>query len=34
VEAVRVLEDILRRMEAHQDKKSARLRSLKLSILG
>lgn len=33
VEAVRVLEDILRRMEAHQDKKSPRLRSLRLSIL-
>lgn len=33
VEAVRVLEDILRRMEAHQSKKSARLRSLRLSAL-
>jgi pyruvate kinase len=33
VEAVRVLEDILRRMEAHQNKKSARLRSLRLSTL-
>ena len=31
VEAVRVLDDILGRMEAHQSKKSARLRSLRLS---
>ena len=31
VEAVRVLDDILRRMEAHQSKKSARLRPLRLS---
>ncbi|HXQ23536.1 MAG TPA: pyruvate kinase, partial [Candidatus Acidoferrales bacterium] len=33
VEAVCVLDDILRRMEAHQSKKSARLRSLRLSAL-
>jgi pyruvate kinase len=33
IEAVCVLEDILRRMEAHQSKKSARLRSLRLSAL-
>ena len=33
VEAVRVLDDILRRMETHQSKKSARLRSLRLSAL-
>ena len=32
-EAVRVLEDILQRMEAHQSKKSARLRRLRLSTL-
>ena len=31
VEAVRVLDNILRRMEAHQSKKSARLRRLHLS---
>lgn len=31
VDAVRTLDDILRRMEAHQSKKSARLRSLRLS---
>jgi pyruvate kinase len=31
VEAVRVLDDILCRMEAHQSKKSARLRRLHLS---
>ena len=31
VAALRVLDDILRRMEAHQSKKSARLRSLRLS---
>lgn len=33
VTAVRVLDDILRRMEAHQSKKSARLRPLRLSAL-
>ncbi len=33
LQAVRVLDDILRRMEAHQTKKSARLRSLRLSTL-
>jgi pyruvate kinase len=33
VEAVRVLDDILRRMEAHQSKKSARLRRLHLSTM-
>jgi pyruvate kinase len=33
VDAVRVLDDILRRMEAHQNKKSARLRRLRLSVL-
>ncbi|HUI27230.1 MAG TPA: pyruvate kinase, partial [Candidatus Kryptonia bacterium] len=33
VDAVRVLDDILRRMESHQSKKSARLRSLRLSTL-
>ena len=33
VDAVRVLDDILRRMEAHQSKKSARLRRLRLSVL-
>jgi pyruvate kinase len=33
VEALRALTDILRRMEAHQSKKSARLRSLRLSAL-
>jgi pyruvate kinase len=33
VEAVRVLDDILRRMQAHQSKKSARLRALRLSTL-
>ena len=31
VEAVRTLDDILRRMEAHQSKKTPRLRSLRLS---
>ena len=31
VEAVRMLDDILRRMEAHQSKKTPRLRSLRLS---
>ena len=31
VDAVRMLDDILRRMETHQSKKSARLRSLRLS---
>jgi len=31
VDAVRALDDILRRMEAHQHKKSARLRCLKWS---
>ena len=31
VEAVRVLQGILQRMEAHQRKKSARLRRLRLS---
>jgi len=31
VAAVRVLDDILRRTEAHQSKKSARLRRLRLS---
>ena len=31
VEAVRVLDDILCRMEAHQNEKSARLRRLRLS---
>jgi pyruvate kinase len=31
VEAVRTLDDILRRMEAHQSKKTSRLRSLRLS---
>jgi pyruvate kinase len=34
VAAVRVLDDILRRMEAHQSKKSARLRRLHLSAIG
>jgi pyruvate kinase len=34
IEAVRVLDDILRRMEAHQSKKSARLRRLHLSAIG
>ena len=33
VEAVRVLDDILQRMEAHQSKKSARLRRLRLSAI-
>jgi len=33
VEALRVLDDILHRMEAHQSKKSARLRSLRVSAL-
>jgi pyruvate kinase len=33
VEAVRALDDILRRMEAHQSKKSARLRRLHLSAM-
>jgi len=33
ITAVRVLDDILRRMEAHQSKKSARLRSLRLSTI-
>jgi pyruvate kinase len=33
VEAVRTLDDILRRMEAHQSKKTPRLRSLRLSQL-
>ena len=33
VTAVRVLDDILRRMEAHQSKKSARLRPLRLSAM-
>jgi pyruvate kinase len=33
VEAVRVLNDILQRMEAHQSKKSARLRRLRLSAI-
>jgi hypothetical protein len=33
VEAVRVLDDILCRMEAHQSKKSARLRRLRLSAM-
>ena len=33
VEAVRVLDDILGRMEAHQSKKSARLRRLRLSAM-
>jgi pyruvate kinase len=33
VDAVRTLDDILRRMEAHQSKKSARLRSLRLSAI-
>jgi pyruvate kinase len=33
LEAVRVLDDILQRMEAHQSKKSARLRLLRLSTL-
>ena len=33
LQAVRVLDDILHRMEAHQTKKSARLRSLRLSTL-
>ena len=31
IDAVRVLDDILRRMEAHQSKKTARLRPLRLS---
>ena len=33
IDAVRVLDDILRRMEAHQNKKRARLRRLRLSVL-
>ena len=33
IEAVRVLDDILRRMQAHQSKKSARLRALRLSTM-
>jgi len=33
VDAVRVLDDILCRMEAHQSKKSARLRRLRLSAM-
>ncbi len=33
VEALSVLDDILRRMESHQNKKRARLRSLRLSAL-
>jgi pyruvate kinase len=33
VETVRVLDDILCRMEAHQSKKSARLRRLNLSVI-
>ena len=33
VTAVRVLDDILRRMESHQSKKSARLRPLRLSAM-
>ena len=33
IEAVRVLDDILRRMEEHQSKKSARLRPLRLSTI-
>jgi pyruvate kinase len=33
VDAVRVLQDILQRMEAHQSKKSARLRRLRLSAI-
>jgi pyruvate kinase len=31
VEAVRVLDNVLRRMEAHQSKKSAKLRQLQLA---
>jgi pyruvate kinase len=31
VEAVRALDDILRRMESHQEKKSARLRQLRVA---
>jgi pyruvate kinase len=31
VEAVRTLDDILRRMQTHQNKKSSRLRNLKLA---
>jgi len=33
VESVRVLDNILRRMQAHQGKKSARLRALRLSTM-
>jgi pyruvate kinase len=33
VDAVRTLDDILRRMEAHQSKKSAQLRPLRLSAI-
>ena len=33
VETVRALDDILQRMESHQDKKSARFRALRLSTM-